>query len=248
VRAAAKQALQLDKSLADAHAALGLVALFHDHNLPVAEKEFRAALALDANSATAHQRYGLALAAAGRLDEALKQEQLAAEADPLSPIATADIGWSLYLARRYDEAIAAYRKVLELDSAFVAVHNYLALAYAQQGKFEDAIRELRESQKLGGETPLSMGLLGYVAARSGDVQSGRGFLQKLQSRSQTEYVPPFSFVLVCIGLGENQEALEWLGKAYDSHNPLAIYAKTDPSLDPLRSDARFGQLLRRTGL
>jgi DNA-binding winged helix-turn-helix (wHTH) protein/tetratricopeptide (TPR) repeat protein len=247
VRTAALRALQLDASSADAHATLGLASLFFDRNWNEAEREFRTAITLDPNNATARQRYGLALAAMGRMGESLDQMRRAAESDPLSLIVNADVGWILYLSRRYDEAIAVYRKVLDLDPHFVPAHTFLGLAYIQKGAFEAAIEEFQAARKLGGENPYLTGMLGYARGRGGDGAAAREALSALSSRSQREYVPPFSFALVCIGLGQNDQAIKWLAEAYKEHNKTTVYARSDPALDPLRSDRRFTELLGRMG-
>lgn len=246
-RAAALRALELDSSSADAHAALGFASLSYERNWAAAERELRAAVSLDPNNATAHQRYGLALAAMGRMSESLDQMKRAVEADPLSLIVNADMGWALYLNRRYDEAITAYRRVLDLDPQFIPAHTFLGLAHVQKAEFAAAIQQFNEARRLGGDRPHILGELGYARARAGETAAAEEALRELVDRSRREYIPPFSMALICIGLGRNEEAVKWLEDAYKAHNSATVYAKSDPALDPLRSDPRFVELLQRVG-
>lgn len=247
-RAAAFRALQLDSSLADAHASLGLLSLFNEYNWREAEQEFQKAIALDPNNALAHQRYGLALAAAGRFNESLAEMRQAVECDPLSLIVNADVGWSLYLARRYEDAIAAYRKVIDLDPQFSPVHTFLAMAYTHKGAFEDAFREFAEARRLNRDNSYALGMHAYAKARSGDMDGARRILRDLDTRSEHEYVPPYSKALVHIGLGEREQATKLIELATQAHNKFTVYARADPFLDDLRSDPRFVALLRHMGL
>lgn len=246
-KAAALKALQLDNSLAEAHASLAITTFFDEWNLNGAEHEFQRAIQLNPSYAMAHGWYGLNLAAMGRLNEALGQMRRAQDLDPLSMILNTNVGWIFYLSRRYDEAIAAYRKTLDLDPYFARTRTRLGLTYILKGAFPDAIRELDESRRLAGDDPYVAGLLGYARTLAGDKNAGRAALAKLTESARREYVPPFSVALVCIALGDNDRALEWLTKAADARDTSMVYAKTDPALDPIRSDPRFANLLRRMG-
>ncbi len=246
-KAAALKALQLDNSLAEAHASLAITTFFDEWNLTAAEREFRRAIQLNPSYAMAHGWYGLNLAAMGRLNEALDQMRRAQELDPLSMILNTNVGWIHYLSRRYDEAIAAYQKTLDMDPYFARTRTRLGLTYILKGAPADAIRELEESKRLAGEDPYVAGLLGYARTLTGDQRTGRAVLDELTGRAQREYVPPFSIALVCIALGDKDRAIEWLGKAADARDTSMVYARTDPALDPIRSDPRFGALLQRMG-
>ncbi len=246
-KAAALKALQLDNSLAEAHASLGMISFYYDWNWPQAEQEFRRAIALNPNYPMAHNWYGVNLAAMGRLEEALDKVGRAEQLDPLSLIINTDVGHILYLSRRYDQAIDAFRKVIDLDPHFARAHARLGMTYTAKRVFGDAIHELKEAQRLSGHDPYVDGLLGYVQALSGSRRTARKLLQGLTDRSRRQYVPAFSMALVCIGLGERDRALEWLEKAYQDRSTYMVYAKTDPLLDPVRSDPRFAALLHRMG-
>jgi tetratricopeptide (TPR) repeat protein len=244
-KAAARKAVQLDDSLAEAHASMAIISFFYDWKWHEAEQEFRHAISLNQNYAMAHQWYGLNLAAMGRLDEALDQMRRAEELDPLSLIIKTNVGWIYYLRHDYDDATAAYRRALDQDPYFARARTRLGITYIQKHAFADAIRELEESERLAGSDPYVDGLLGYAHALAGDNQAGRRTLNELKERSRREYVPPFSVALLCLALGDQDRGLDWLGRAYGDHDTSMVYAATDPSLDSVRSDARFRDLLVR---
>ena len=247
-KAAAVKALQLDDSLAEAHSSLGMIYFFDEWNWPLAEHEFQQAIALNPNYSIAHTWYGLNLAALGRFDEAVTQVRRAQALDPLSLIVDTDVGRILYLSRQYDQAIEAYHKVVDLDPSFGRAHTRLGMAYAAKREYGPAEEEFKEALRLSGPDPYLYGLLGYTRARAGNGESARQLLRELRERSRREYVPPFSMALICIGLNDRQAALDWLEKGYQDHSTLMVYAKTDPLLDPLRSEPRFAALLQRMKL
>jgi len=254
-KASALRALQLDSSLAEVHASLGFISFHYDWNWNGAEHEFQRSLALDPSYNSTRRWYGDTLAVMGRLDEALDQIRRTEQADPLSPVTHTDFGWILYLCRRYDEAIAEDRRAIELDSNFARARTNLALAYLQTGAFADAIQELEEVQRLADAHLAGMmgrgmpELITYAQGLEGHHGMGRRELKDLTERSRHgNAVRPFTVALVCLGLGERDAALDWLERAYDVRDPRMAYAKTDPSLDPVRSDPRFGDLLKRMGL
>ena len=246
-KSAALKAVQLDSSLAEAHASLGVISLFYEWNWREAEQHCRHAIALSPNYAMAHDWYAFDLAAMGRLEEALAEMRHAEELDPVSLIINTNVGRMLYLSRRYDEAIAAYRKVIDLEPNFARAHTRLGMTYAAKRAFGDAIREFEQAHRLSGPDPYLDGLMGYSEALAGNTGAARKLLENLTERSRHQYVPPFSLALICIGLGERDRAFEWLEKAYEDRSTYMIYAKTDPMLDSLRSDPRFGELLHRMG-
>jgi DNA-binding winged helix-turn-helix (wHTH) protein/tetratricopeptide (TPR) repeat protein/TolB-like protein len=245
---AARKALQLDDSLAEAHASLGMIYFFDEWNWTQADREFQRAITLNPSYAIAHTWYGLNLAALGKFDQGLEQVRRAQDLNPVSLIVDTDVGRILYLSRRYDQAIEAYRKVLDLDPNFARAHTRLGMAYAAKGDTRAAIAEFNQALRLSGPDPYLYGLLGYTQALAGNRTTARRLLNQLLERSHKTYVPPFSMALVCIGLGERSAALDWLQKAYQDHSTLMVYAKTDPLLDPVRSDPRFTALLREMNL
>jgi DNA-binding winged helix-turn-helix (wHTH) protein/TolB-like protein/lipoprotein NlpI len=248
-KSAALRALQIDDSLSEAHASLGMISFYYEWNWPQAEHEFRRAIELDPNYPVSHEWYAENLAAVGRTTEALTEVQRAQELDPLSLIINTGIGRVYYLTRKYDQAVAAYRKVLDLDPQFARAHTRLGMTYAAQRNFDDAIREFQLAKQLAGPDPYLDGLLGYVYAQSGNTTKARKLLEELKNRHlRREFVPAFSMALISIGLGEREQALEWLSKSYSDRSCYMVFAKTEPLLDSLRSEPRFLALLNRMGL
>jgi len=246
-KAAALKALDIDNTLAEAHASLGQIAFCYEWNWPKAGREFRRAIASDPNCAMTREWYALYLIAMGGPQEALDQIQRARELDPVSLIINTNIGHVYDLSRQFDQAINAYRQVLDLEPQFARAHARLGMTYAAERAFGDAIREFEKAKELAGPDPYLDGLLGYAQARSGNAAKARELCGELTQLSRTQYVPAFSIALVYVGLDEQDRALDWLYKAYQERSSYMIFAKIDPLLDPLRSDPRFGALLHQMG-
>jgi tetratricopeptide (TPR) repeat protein len=248
-RAAALRSLELDGSLAEAYASLGMVSFRGDLNWSEAEQEFRRAISLNPNDPITRCWFAMFFAAIGRHDEALEQAQLAVELDPASPIVNTALGRILYFNRQYDQSIVVFRKVLAQDQQFGRGYADLGMAYAAKGDFSDAILEFKKDQQLSGSDSNLDGLLGYSQALSGNTAAARRLLDELTRQSQLQSGPAYNIALIYIGLGNHEHALEWLAKAYqDRSSTYMAFAKTDPLLDPLRSDPRFADLLRRMNL
>jgi eukaryotic-like serine/threonine-protein kinase len=244
-RAAAVKALELDDSLAEAHASLGNIDLNYDRNWAAAEKSFQTSIQLNPGYPSAHQWYSLLLSAQGRLDEAAAEIRRAQELDPLSLIIDQNIGLQLYYARRYDDAIQQYRRILEMDPGFRITRLMLLYAYAELGMFREAIAE---GKKASAGDLQNRAALAYVHARAGDRAQAFRLLEDLTASYGLDDIPPQSIAIVYTGLGEKDEAFAWLNKAYDERTPFALFLKPSPYYDPLRSDPRFAELLRRVGL
>jgi DNA-binding winged helix-turn-helix (wHTH) protein len=247
-KAAALKALQLDNSLAEPHASLGMIYFYYEWNWSAAEHEFQRAIALNPNYVLARSWYALNLGAMGRYEEALGQVRRAQELDALSLEINTVVGRIHYFGRQYDRSIDAYRKVIDLDPHYARAHTRLGMTHAARGAFEDAIHEFEESQRLSCFDPNVAGLLGYAQALSGSTRKARKLLEELTERPHGRYVPASSVALIWIGLGKPDQALEWLAKAYQGRSTDMVYAKTEPLLDPVRSDPRFTALLRQMGL
>jgi DNA-binding winged helix-turn-helix (wHTH) protein/tetratricopeptide (TPR) repeat protein len=245
-RSAALSAIQIDPTLAEPHASLGMIYFFTDWNLLAAQQEFEVAIRLNPNYATAHHWYALDLAAMGRPAEALYEIHLAQKLDPLSLIIGTNVGWIEYLAHDYPAALHDLHRVLELDPNFVRARTRMGMVEMATGDNAAAVADLTQALALSGdEDPWVEGLLGDAQARAGDRPSAEHALAELNQRSGSQYVPPISRALVLIGLGRRSQALAELAKAADDHSTSMVYARVDPALDPLRSEAAFQELLTR---
>ncbi len=249
-KAAAMRALELDDTLAEAHASLGRVLAAYDWNWTSAEKEYKRAIELNPSYAVAHQWYGGYFDAMGRHNEALAEEKRAQELEPLSLIINFELGVTYYYARDYDQAIEQFRKTIELDQNFPPPHYFLPAAYQQKGMYGEAIAEFKKAVSLtgGSEWPLSKAGLGHVYAASGKKSEARTFLDELKHASEKEYVPANSIALIYAGLGEKDQAFAWLDKGYEQRDFRMQWLKIEPRWDSLRSDPRFQDLMRRVGL
>ncbi len=247
-RAAAQRSIALDPTSAEAHASLGFVRFLYDRDWVEAEREFRRALSLNPNLPTAHQYYSDFLKAMGRLDEALAEVRRALELDPLSLAIHTALGHVLYLSRRYPQAIEQYRTALELDPTFVQAHLWFGRPYLETGRFDEAIREVRTAVELSGESTISLAVLAHALASAGRPAEAREILARLLRRGRTQYVPSYWIALVHVGLGDRNRAFAWLDRARRERSSWLAWVKVEPRFDSLRSDPRFGRLLRQLNL
>jgi serine/threonine-protein kinase len=245
---AAERALQIDGNLAEAHNSRAFVAENYEWVWSIAEREYKRAIALNPNYATAHQWYGEYLATIGRFDEGLEQLKQAEHLDPLSLIINSDLGLPFFFARQYDRAIEQWRKTIELDPDFWLAHYALALVYEQKGMYGEAIAESKKALNLFGDSPWVLGGLGHIYAVSGQRDEAYQVLDELKERSTERYISPFDLAIIYAGLGEKDQAFEWLEKAYEERNQWMTWLKVEPRLDVLRSDPRFIDLVQRVGL
>ncbi len=246
--AAARRALELDETLADAHTALALVLRDYNHDWAQAEREFKRAIELNPSYATAQQWYAEYLAALGRYDEAIGVMKRAEELAPLEPIVAADLGWVYYLARRPDDAIAQLTHTIEREPEFAPAHWFLSLAYAQKGSLGRAIASGDTAMALGRGTARFMADCAAMHARAGDVAFAETLLQRLKAGvKRSEYVSPYDLALVNIGLGRNDQALDLLEQSFRDRRWELVNLKVDPVMDSLRHDERFAKLVRRLG-
>lgn len=247
-RAAAMKALEIDDTLAEAHTALAAVIADYYWDWSEAEREYRRAIELNPNYATGHQWFGEYAACMGRFDEALAEMRRAQEIDPLSLIINADLGMIFYWAHQPDQAIEQLQKTLEMDLNFGYAHSYLAHAYVQKGMYDEAVAEYLRAAADNGEGQNRVTALSEAYRVSG----WRGFLQKqldmMKEDAGKRYVTSFNMATVYARLDEKDQAFRWLQKAIEEHSSPALYLRADPRLDSLRSDPRFGDLLRRAGL
>jgi len=245
-RAAALKALALDPTLADAHASMGDQLCVYEWDASAAEREFRRAIELNPSLANAHYFYANCLVAHGRLAEALAEARRAHELDPLNPEVATARAWALYVARRYDEAIAVMQKSLDLEPGLAHGHMLLALPLAGKGSYAEALAEARKMAALAGDAPNFAGILGYIAGRAGERAEAQHILTALERR------PPgntaFAIALVHLGLGHTDQALRWLQAAYEERAEWLVMVTPAPCFDPLRSDPRFSALMRKIGI
>jgi len=244
--AMASRALQIDPSLAEAHAALAVVKLYYWWDLPGGGQEVRRAIELNPSYATGHHVYARYLSITGQHRDAIAEIKRAQELDPLSPILYAVAGDIFYRARDYDSAIEQDNKALDLDSNFAAGHAHLGMAYTMKQRYVDAITELRKALELFGDDDDTISLLGYVYAVAGQRAQAQDLLRKLLVTSKQQYVNPLAVAGIYTGLGEKSNALQWLNRGYDERAPLVWLG--DPTFDVLRSDPRFQDLVRKIGL
>ena len=244
-KAAALKALEIDETLAEAHTSLGTVELAYEWNWSGAEKEYKRAIELNPSYATAHNFYAMYLSYMGRHDEAIAEIGRAEELDPLSPIINAIGGFVLFFARRYDEAIAQCRRTLELNAGFHPAHLYLGWAYEQKKLYGEAISEYQKAMALEQGSPrLAAGLAGAYAA-AGNRTEALKIVSNLTELSKRRYVPPYDIAQIYTALHDFDQACAWLEKAYEERTYLLVMLKVDPRNDPVRSDPRFQDLLRR---
>lgn len=251
VKDAAEKALNLDESLAEAHVALATVRFGYDWNWPAAEKEVKRAIELNPNSVEVHFFYARFLRAFGRFQEAISEITKAQELDPLSAEIINTSGITYYWARKYDEAIAKYRRSLELDPNNNVTHNYLADAFARKGMFSESIAEEQKSLTLNGAEDEAK-LLGEEFKSKGYLEATKLKFQRmidyLNEVAKEQYVSPMNFAFIYAGLGDANQAIQWLEKSYQEHAIWMVFLKTDPQFDKIRSDPRFQDLLKRIGL
>jgi TolB-like protein/Tfp pilus assembly protein PilF len=244
-KAAAEKALALDDSLAEAHASMGLVYYSYFKGAE-SVTEFESAIELNPNYATAHHWYGrLTLVMIGQLDRAMTEAKRAYELDPISPIIHADLGGVSLAAKRYDEAIEGLRATLEIDPGFYWAHRWLGMALELKGDTEGAIAEYKRAFELNDE-PATLAFITHAEASLGRQDEARRLLAQLTEEARTRYVQPYAFALVHLGLGEKDQALDWLERGVQGTGATFLnFIKVDAFFDPLRGDPRFEAVVRK---
>jgi serine/threonine-protein kinase len=245
---AAMAALRLDPDLGEAHTPLAAVLWLHDWQWQEAQKEFKRSLAVNPAYPTANWWYAEYLMTMGRHVEAIAKMKNGQELDPLSLIISVAIGWAFYMARQYDEAIEQLRRTVELDPNYPVTYWILGLLLRKMDRYELAIAEGEKGVKLSGSSSLMRAALAQTLATAGRRKKAIQILDDLTKLTKKKYVAPYFFAGIHIGLGEDDRAIEYLEKAYEEHSHWLIYLHVDPSMDRLRSNPRFHDLLRRVGL
>jgi len=240
----ARQAVSLDGGLAEPHTTLGYLSLTYDYDLAGSEREFRRAIELNPNYATAHQWYAEMLLNAGRLDEASAEYRRALEIEPLSLPINWDFGRFLYMSRKYDESMAQHKKTIELDPGFARAHRTLAEVYRVKGDYANAVEERARFFDLIGQSQ-NAALIRATFARDGWL----GFLRLVTAENSPLKDSNNNWVVAkaYLDLGQKDKAFAELNKAYESRLSSLCWLKVEPQLDPLRSDPRYQQLLQKMG-
>jgi TolB-like protein/Tfp pilus assembly protein PilF len=247
-REAAQKALQSDAKNADAYCVLGNIAQSYDHDMPAAERFFKKAIELDPANVTAHEWYGYFLTVNNRLPEALQQTKLALELDPASPLLQNVQGEIYYYKRDFDASLQQELKTLEHSPGFLYPRIWLASAYREKKMYKEALNDFDLARKQSNDSPALLGLYGHALAIAGDKAGAQQMLVKLEQSSKTRYVPALYFAAVYTGLGDKDQTFSWLEKAFNEQDDRLVYLGVDPIADPLRSDPRFQQLMKRSGL
>jgi TolB-like protein/Flp pilus assembly protein TadD len=246
--AAARKAIELDSTLAEAHVPLGYSQLVYERNFPEARKEFETALRLRPGYATAHQFYGYYLTAMGQSDEAIAERNRALELDSISPLLHSALGEAYYHARRFDVTIEQNKEALDLDPTYAIALVNIGRAYEQMGMHPQARGAFQKILAAAPEDPAILSLMAHEYAVSGDKASADKFLARLKAVANRKYVPAVYFAVIYTGLGQKDEAFRWLDKAFDERCEYLVYLGSEPLADPLRDDPRFPRLLSRIGL
>jgi TolB-like protein/Tol biopolymer transport system component/Flp pilus assembly protein TadD len=243
-KAAAEKALEIDNSLTKAYNSLGVVKLFYEWDWTGAETAFKRAIELNPGYPDAHLRYGMFLTATARFEEAETEFARAQELDPLSLITKTIGGYPFYYSRQFDEAERCFAEVTTSDENYSMAHFRLGLNYAQQGRFTDAINELKISLSLSDDRD-TIAALGYVQGLAGNPSEAKSALAELDKREKDGFVTSYNRVLINLGLRNHTAALDWLEKAYAERSYWLIYLKLDPALDALRETPRFIDLQKK---
>jgi TolB-like protein/DNA-binding winged helix-turn-helix (wHTH) protein/Tfp pilus assembly protein PilF len=245
-KAAALKALELDSSLGEAHNSLAFVLDGFDWDLEAAGREFRRAIELSPGYATAHHWYAWHLSLLGQYNEAIAEMRKAQNLDPLSLIINSDLAEILIMAHSYDESMQQSLKTIEMDPNFALAHNQLGEAYIQKHMYEKAITELRKAVQLSGDSPTSIANLARAYVLSGKRSEAVQLLNGLKKRADLGNPSSPEIATIYASLGDTDQAMNWLERAYnDRFNPGVLLR---PGFDPLRSDSRFQDLVRRIGL
>jgi eukaryotic-like serine/threonine-protein kinase len=244
----ARTAIELDETLAEAHASLAWSLFIYDWDWAGAEREFRRAIALDPRYSSAHNWYAFLLISRGRIDEALVEGHIALEVNPASVSIRRSIGFMYFYARRYDQAEHHLSRALTMDPTAEETYRVLGLTLAQTSAFDAAERTLREAMELPGAGTYTLATLGYVLARAGKRADAEALVGQLHVVAKHEYVSPVAFATLHIGLGDWDEALTWMERAYADRRGWMAYLNVGPILDPLRAQPRFQALVTRMGL
>jgi DNA-binding winged helix-turn-helix (wHTH) protein/tetratricopeptide (TPR) repeat protein len=244
-KTAAQKALSLDRSIAEAHASLLSIYADYDWDWPGVEREFKAIVAIDPNYAVAYQYYGYGLLGMGRGEEALVAMKHAADLDPVSPSVQTSLAWAYYLLRHDELAVDQCKRVLEMYPDFVPAHQLLGIVYGQMGADQRALAELNEAETLERDGSITPILLDYELARTGKRAEAARNLENVLAKSRGASIPDYYMAAAWTAIGDKQEALLFLDRAYRFRSNWVSYLQYDPRFDGLRSEPQFKALLNR---
>jgi len=247
-KAAVQTALSIDPKLAQAHASLGALIMFADFDWAGAEQEYKRAEELDPNVNLTYEVHSYLLSALGRHEDAIAAAQRGLELDPLSAPLSDDMGEAYYLARDYDHSIKQNQKTLEVEPDRAFAYVGMGSAYDQKGLYDEAIASNQKAVSVAGRTSVFLSPLGHAYARAGKRDEAIAILNEMREVSKGSYVSPYDIAILYAGLGDNDNAIGQLRKAYEDRAGWMIYLKVEPQFDPLRSDPRFQELIRKMGL
>jgi TolB-like protein/DNA-binding winged helix-turn-helix (wHTH) protein len=249
-REAAEEALRIDGALGETHAALGYAKLNYDWDWMEAEREFKRAIELKHDYSASQHYYSHYWMAMGRVEESLAASLRAIDIDKFDLTLNAHLGWHYLYARDPDRAVEQLKKTIELDPNFATSYLYLGFAYEQKGMNEAAIAEFSKGVAIYGDgrRPVIEAALGHAYAVAGRRVEAQRTIERLKVAAERRYISPYSIAVIYLGLGDKEQAFAWLNRAYEERDNWLIYLKVEPRLDPLRTDARFTNLLRRVGL
>lgn len=247
-RQAAQHALQLNPQLGEAHSVLANVSFSYDWDFVAAEREFQRALELGQNDPTAHLWFSHYCIVRNRLQQAHEENSRTLALDPVSPLFNTVRAEIYYNARQYDEAIAQARRVVEQYPTYWLAYIWLGSAYREKKMYKDALEQFSQASKLSGNHPAITALYGHTLALSGDSAGAHEALASLRALAKSRYVSSLYFAAINIGLGQKKTALDLLEKAYQERSDRLVYLNVDPMADPLRSEPRFQDLMKRLHL
>jgi TolB-like protein/Flp pilus assembly protein TadD len=245
-RAYAEKALKIDETLSEAHLSLGIVKLFYDWDVPFAEKELLRAKELDPHNVQVYHFNGHRLEFQSRFEEAVAEFKRGVDVDPTNLIINAELGNAYYLARQFDAAVAQCRKTLELDPNFELASVWLAQAYEQKGMYQEALVVLNKARPVAESCFIAE--VGCSEAGLGHRAEAEKIIKELEERMTREYIDETLIVYIFIALGDKDQAFAWMEKAYQSRAGNLPWMIMEPKFDPLRSDPRFTEFVRRMGL
>jgi len=244
-KAAANRSIEIDDTLSDGHATLGMTLFWGAWDWEGAEKQLRRAIELNPNDVNAHLYYAHLLSNLGRHPEALAEVRNARELDPLFPFAGALEGQFLYQAGKNDEALERLQKTLELAPRFWMTHLFRSLAYLDKQMYPEALVEARKARELSSASTYSIALESYALAKLGNREEAEKVLAEMMGLSKTRGMPPTHIALAYNGLGDTERALDWLEKGFAEHDPKMVFLKVDPKWKDLRTSPRFISLMKR---